>query len=154
MRDSFTTVVLATTSPAGEPDASVVGAALAPDLSFRVFVSGLATHTRNLLDTGRVSVLLLEDESAAPQPLARRRLTWACTVAVLRRDHSAYPASLPLLRDKLGLAFDLLPPLGDFQMLRLSPQRGRLVVGFGEAYEVAPHDWTLLTPVGPAHPSA
>ena len=42
----------------------------------------------------------------------------------------------------------VLAGLPDFQFVRLTPQRGRVVVGFGAAFEVDPRDWNHLTPVG------
>lgn len=150
LRTRFKTIVLGTASPEGEPEASVAGAILAADGSFRIFVSGLAAHTRHLLTTGRASVLLAEDEAATAQPLARRRLTFACTATVIPRDAPEFAPSMLTLREKLGPAFDLLGQLGDFQLIHLSPQRGRLVAGFGETYDVDPSDWSRLTP--PARP--
>ncbi len=148
LRSSFKTIILGTASPTGEPEASVAAAVLAADGSFHIFVSGLATHTRHLVETQRASVLLAEDEADTAQPLARRRLTFACTATVIARDQPEFSASLPALRAKLGPAFDLLTTLGDFQLIRLTPQRGRLVAGFGETYEVDPRDWTQLTALG------
>ncbi len=146
LRSRFKTIILGTTSATGEPDASVAGAILATDGSFRIFVSGLAVHTRHLLATGRASVLLVEDEAACAQPLARRRLTFPCTVEPVAREDPDFAVSTRALREKLGPAFDLLLNLGDFQLLRLIPQSGRLVAGFGETYDVDPRDWTRLSP--------
>lgn len=143
-RAGFKTVILGTVSPQGEPDASVAGAILAPDGSFRIYVSGLAAHTRHLLATRRASVLLIEDESAAAQPLARRRLTFACSADPVPRDTADFHESLPALRTKLGPSFDLIATLGDFQLIRLAPERARLVAGFGETYAVDPRDWSRL----------
>lgn len=152
LRAQFKTIILGTASPAGEPEASVAAAVLSSDGSFHIFVSRLAVHTRQLLDTGRASVLLAEDEAISPQPLARRRLTFTCTAQGIARDHPDYPTALQALREKIGPAFDLLTGLGDFELIRLCPQRGRLVAGFGEAYEVDPQDWTRLSPVGRPRP--
>ena len=149
LRTRFKTIILGTASPEGEPDASVAGAILATDGSFCIYVSGLATHTHHLLATGRASVLLAEDESATTQPLARRRLTFPCTAERIARDTADFTTSMHALRETLGPAFDLLAHLGDFQLIRLVPQRGRLVAGFGETYDLNPHDWSLLTPIGP-----
>lgn len=148
-RTRFTTVILGTTSTDGEPEASVAGAIVATDGSFRIYVSGLAAHTRHLLATGRASVLLVEDESVAAQPLARRRLTFPCTAEPVTRATADFASAMRALREKLGPAFDLLANLGDFQLFRLVPQRGRLVAGFGETYDIDPLDWSKLTPLGP-----
>ncbi len=146
LRTRFKTIILGTASSDGEPDASVAGAILAADGSFQIYVSGLAVHTRHLLDTHRASVLLVEDEAAVAQPLARRRLTFHCTAETIARDAAGFAPAMHALREKLGPAFDLLANLGDFQLIRLTPQRGRLVAGFGETSDVDPHDWSKLSP--------
>lgn len=150
LRENFRTVILATVSPAGEPEASVAGAALAADGSFLIFVSGLAAHTRHLLATGRASVLLAEDEAATAQPLARRRLSFPCAAVAIPRSDPAYTPGQQLLRERLGPAFDLVSGLGDFELIRLTPRTGRLVAGFGETYEVDSGDWTKFSaPIRP-----
>lgn len=143
LRENLRTVVLATVSADGEPEASVAGAVLGPNGTLIVYVSGLAAHTRNLRATGRASVLLAEDESAAPQPLARRRLTFACNAAPLARDRAEFPPLVAQFRARFGATIDLLAAMPDFQLIRLTPQRGRLVVGFGQAFEIEPRDWSV-----------
>lgn len=150
IRAEFRTVILATTSIDAEPDASVAGAIIAGDGAFLVYASRLAAHTRNLLATRRASVLVIEDEAAAAQPLARRRLTFQCLAAPVPREDAAHAPALAALRTRLGPTFDLISSLGDFQLFRLVPQAGRLVAGFGQAYEVNPVDWTPRdAPLGP-----
>ncbi len=155
IRARFRTIILGTTSPDGHPDASVAGAVVGDDGAFHVFVSQLATHTRHLLATGRASVLVVEDEAAAAQPLARRRLTFACAAILVPRATVEHAAALAALRTRLGPAFDLLARLDDFHLFRLSPRHGRLVAGFGQAYVVDPRDWSLLDgPLIPERPAS
>ena len=146
----FKTIILGTASPDGEPDASPVAAVLGADGTFYIYVSGLAVHTRHLVANRRASVLLLEEEIAVAQPFARHRLTFFCAASIVPSDGAPYVAIVAALRGKFGAPVDLLTSLPDFQLIGLAPQRGRLVVGFGEAYEVDPHDWSKLTPVGRA----
>jgi len=148
-RANFRTVFLATASSTGEPEASVVAAALDAHGAFLIHVSGLAAHTRQLRETGRASLLLAEDEAATTQPLARRRLTWRCTAEFLTPADDEFPVSVNSLRARFGPAFELTLTLPDFQLIRLVPQSGRLVAGFGETYDVDPADWTRLTPFAP-----
>ena len=147
-RANLSTVVLATTSADGEPDASVAAALLDSDGSFVIYISGLAAHTRNLRATPRASVLLVEPESAATQPLARPRLTFACNAEPVPHDSSAHAALVAAFRAKFGPAVDVVATLPDFQFVRLIPHRGRIVAGFGAAFEINPRDWSQLTPVG------
>lgn len=148
-RREFRTVILATASPDGEPAASPAAAVLGEDGAFYLHVSGLAVHTRHLLANPRASVLLIEDEAAAGQPLARRRLTFACRVRRVDRESPEHTRRLGQLREKFGPIFDTLAALPDFVLLALVPERGRLVIGFGAAFDVDPADWTNLTHVGP-----
>ncbi len=154
-RRDFKTVVLGTAGADGEPAASVAAAILGEDLAFYAYVSGLAVHTRHLAANPRASVLLVEDEAAAGQLLARRRLTFACRARMLERTAPDFARRTGELRAKFGAVFDMLVTLPDFVLVRLEPQRGRLVVGFGAAFDVDPADWTKLTPVGrpPAAPA-
>ncbi|MBI5772034.1 MAG: pyridoxamine 5'-phosphate oxidase family protein [Verrucomicrobia bacterium] len=146
LRTNLRTVILGTVSPDGTPDASVAAAILDPNGVLVVCVSGLAAHTRNLTATARTSVLLIEDESAASQPFARRRLTLSCTAAALPRDTADFDATVATFRTRYGALIDLLISLPDFQFFRLQPQRGRLVMGFGQAAEVDPASWQPRTP--------
>ena len=148
LRRSFKSVLLGTVSAEGEPDASVAPAVLGEDGAFFTYVSALSTHTGNLLYTGRASVLLIEDEAVAQHLLARRRLTLACTATPIARDAAAFAPAMGALKEKYGAVMQTLEQMHDFQLVRLDPTRARLVAGFGQAYDVDPHDWTLLSHVG------
>ncbi len=148
-RRTLRTVILGTAAPDGTPDASVAAAVLDATGAFVITISGLSVHTRHLRANPRASVLLVADEADTPNALARRRLTFACTaepVAAGSPDHAPLVAAL---REKFGPTIDVVTALPDFQLLRLLPQSGRLVLGFGAAYDVAPTDWSHPTPVGP-----
>ena len=147
-RVNLSTVCLGTASADGLPEASVAAALLAADGAFVIFVSGLAAHTRNLRENPRASVLLAEPETATTSALARRRLTFTCNAETVPRESTAHPELVTAFRAKFGPTIDVLAGLPDFQFVRLTPQRGRVVVGFGAAFEVDPRDWNALTPVG------
>ena len=143
-RATFRTVFLATASSTGEPEASVVAAALDGRGGFLLHVSDLAAHTRHLRETGRASVLLAEDENATTQPLARRRLTWRCEADFVMPGQPGWSEAVEALRARFGATLELTLALPDFHVVRLAPQSGRLVAGFGETYEAEPSDWTKL----------
>ncbi len=147
-RTHLSTVILSTASADGDPDASVAAALLDATGAFVIYVSGLAAHTRNLRANPRASVLLVESESATTQPLARRRLTFSCHAAPIARETPDHAALVAAFRATFGGVVDVVAGLPDFQFVRLTPLRGRVVVGFGAAFEVDPHDWSKLTPVG------
>jgi len=137
----FRTIVLGTAGADGEPAASVVAAILDENGAFVVYVSGLAGHTRHLQANPRASVLLAEDESATANPFARRRLTFACRGVPVDSHSDDHRLLATALRAKFGDIIDVLSSLPDFQLVRLIPQRGRLVAGFGAAFDVEPAGW-------------
>lgn len=148
LRATLSTVHLATTSADGEPDASIAAALLDADGAFVIYISGLAVHTHNLRAVPRASVLLIETETATPNPFARPRLTFACTAEPIPREAPAHTALVAAFRAKFGPTIDVVATLPDFQFIRLLPHRGRVVAGFGAAFEVNPRDWSQLTPFG------
>ncbi len=99
--------------------------------------------------------MLIEDEADSVQLLARRRLTFACAASEIARDDEAFTRTMVTLKRKFGEVMEHLETMSDFHLFRLRPARGRLVTGFGQAYDVDPLEWTQLTPVGGGHrPSA
>lgn len=147
-RSDFKTVILGTTAFNGEPDASVAPAILDSAGAFLVYVSTLSSHTRNLVDTKRASVLLIEDENSAHHLLARKRLTCRCAASLIDRGSDGFVAAMAEFKTKFGTVMDHLERMQDFQLIRLAPWQGRLVTGFGQAYEVDPVEWTNLTHLG------
>ena len=159
LRENFKTAILGTVSSEGLPDASVAPAVLGADGAFYVYISGLSLHTHNLAETGKASVLVIQDESAAKQLLARQRLTFPCSAASVARDTPEFSTQMTALKEKFGPVMEHLEGMVDFRMFRLAPGRGRLVAGFGQAYDVDPLDWNKLshvndtghTPANPHH---
>lgn len=144
LRDTAKTCLLATADAAGQPDSSVAPFALSPDGSLHTYISNLSLHTANLRANPRASVLLIEDESAAAHLLARRRLTLRCAAAFVARDDAGFAAPMSALREKFGPVMSQLESMHDFHLVRLVPDRARLVAGFGQAYDADPRDWTSL----------
>jgi putative heme iron utilization protein len=155
LREQLSTIVLGTAAPDGTPDASVAATLLGADGAFVIYVSGLAAHTRHLRANPRASVLLIDPETTPGNPLARRRLTFACAAEPVARDSTPHAEMVSAFRQKFGATIDVMAPLPDFQFFRLLPQTGRVVAGFGAAFEVNPRDWSDLTPVarGPGRPA-
>lgn len=137
----FRTIVLGTAGADAEPAASVVAAILDETGAFVVYVSGLAVHTRHLHANPRASVLLAEAETAATNPFARRRLTFACRAVPVEPGGDECRAHVAALSAKYGEIIGVLSGLPDFHLVRLIPERGRLVAGFGAAFDLEPAGW-------------
>jgi putative heme iron utilization protein len=154
-RAQLSTIILGTAAPDGAPDASVAASLLDDDGAFVIYISGLAAHTRHLRANPRASVLLIEPETTPGNPLARRRLTFACTAEPVARESTDHAELVLAFRQKFGATIDVVSTLPDFQFVRLQSQSGRVVAGFGAAFEVNPRDWSDLTPIarGPGRPA-
>ncbi|MFZ1343487.1 HugZ family protein [Thiothrix eikelboomii] len=136
---SFKTVLIASTSTKNIPEASY-----APYLElegrYYIFISELAVHTQNLLQTHRCSLLFIEDEVHTNNLFARQRVSLQCTAENLARDSRDYQNVLDLFHQRFGKLIALLQTLPDFHLFCLTPNSGNYVAGFGKAYSLSGSD--------------
>lgn len=130
----FRTLVMATVSADGMPDASYAPFVRVDDNAFYVNVSDLSTHTANLLATPLASILFLEAEEHSKQPFARKRLSFEGAAALIERDSPPWTVVMDLFERKFGEVVQLIRPLADFRLMKIEPQRGVFVRGFAQAY--------------------
>jgi hypothetical protein len=147
LRDTLKTLQLGTVSATGEPDCSVAPYVATPEGDLLTYISNLSLHTANLRADPRATVLLIEDESTASHLLARRRLTLATRATFIAREHDTFAPGMAALRERFGPVMEHLEKMHDFHLVRLAPERARLVAGFGQAYDADPRDWTRLSHV-------
>lgn len=132
--ESSQSVQLATQGQAG-PEASYAPFIYAEEALY-IFISQLASHTDNLMRSSTVGVMLIEDEVNSRNPFARNRIMLQCVAKEIQADASGYKSLLLRYREKHGPTVDLLCSLSDFKLFRLTPQQGRLVIGFGRAFTI------------------
>ena len=120
----------------GEPAVSMVPYLLREDGSLLIHVSELATHTRDMREHARVSLLVIAPPSADVPPQARARVSLAADARFLVPDgdetaaaRAAYLARFP----DAAVTFEL----ADFSLVSLEPVAARLVAGFGRAHALA-----------------
>jgi hypothetical protein len=117
-----------------EPFVSMVPVAWLPGSADAiVHVSGLASHTRDMLEHPQVSLMLMEQLAADGNPQALPRVTLQAEALPIAKDtpeyevaQGAYLARFPSAEITFGL--------GDFQLFRLVPVLARFVAGFGSAH--------------------
>lgn len=107
---------------------------------YYVFLSALAEHTRHLTERPQASVMLIEDEQDTRNLYARTRLSWVAQARVIARQTPLFDAAIGQLKTRTGQTIDLLVSLNDFDLFELAPVHGRLVLGFGQAYQIKPED--------------
>lgn len=132
LRATFQTVLMATADAEGVPEASYA-AYLEDAGDYHVFLSELSTHTRNLMENARASLLFIEGESEAGHLFARRRLTLQCEAIEVSRGPE-FERLLDAMAARFGKLIATLRELQDFHLFRLRPVRGAYVAGFARAY--------------------
>lgn len=148
--DGFRSLILSTTGLDGDlsqdplPHSSYAPFVQDGDGNFYVFTSGLARHTPNMESTDFVSVFLLEDESRCENIFARKRMTLTCKVKPWPREPEDGFVPGPVFEKKFGVFFQAIFQMPDFRFFRLQPVAGRLVLGFGQAYDVHMENGRLL----------
>lgn len=111
----ITTVQLATTNKTGEQNASYAPFIRDTSGDLYIFVSGLAKHTQNLLETHQATVLIIEDEQDCRQIFARNRISYQCVVSEVSKDDKSYNALLDQMQDTFCSTLGLLRSLADFK---------------------------------------
>lgn len=143
---SVKSLMLSTVSPEGTPHASYAPYVIDADHRLYIFTSGLSAHTQNLLGNPQAGVLIIADESATQQVFARQRITYDCKAELIERQTAAWEEQANVFEARFGDIIQMLRPLGDFQMFRLTPYAGRFIMGFGAAYEVDAENLSQLVP--------
>jgi len=130
----FRSLVMATVSADGVPDASYAPFVRIDDNAFYVNVSDLSTHTANLMATPLASLLFLQAEKDSKQLFARKRLSFEGAVVRVERDSNTWKQVMDLFERKFGDVMQLIRPLADFKLMRIEPRSGVFVRGFAQAY--------------------
>lgn len=138
-------LVLATVSQDGSPLVSYAPYLVNEHKQFYILVSQLAVHTANLQHNGQASLMLIEDEATAVQLFARQRLTFQCLAIPVARHSLEWNQIMTQYRDRFDTMAERLESLPDFQLFKLNPISGQLVLGFGQAYELSGAQWDALT---------
>ncbi|MDP2028026.1 MAG: pyridoxamine 5'-phosphate oxidase family protein [Thiobacillus sp.] len=133
--ERFDTLLMATVSSEGEPNASYA-AYVRQGSDFYVYISELAAHTRNLKEQGKVSVFFIENETDSKNLFARKRTTYQCTAHHMPRDEAEFAPMMEKFSQKFGNMIDTLRDMKDFHLYRLHPHKATYVSGFARAFVV------------------
>ena len=120
----------------GQPFATLVTPAPAPDGSLLLLLSGLSDHTAQLAQEPRCSLLMVAPAGADPNPQAHARLTLLGT---------AVPEPDPALRQRWIARHPyaaFYAGLGDFRVWRVHVHAGQYIGGFGSATRLVAADLT------------
>jgi putative heme iron utilization protein len=122
----------------GEPFVSMVPFAIMPDgKGFVSHVSGLAAHTKDMLQHSTASLLVMAPQSPDVPPQALPRVTIQCVARKLVDEDPAYPAARTSYLGRFPEA-EMTMALGDSSLFLLTPIALRLVGGFAQAASLTP----------------
>lgn len=120
------------TSAGGQPFASLVTPATAPDLSPLLWLSSLSPHTRHLAEEPRCA-LLFSGPAPGPNPQTRPRVTVTGRAARVEESEVAALKARWLSRHPYAGLYADLP---DFSLWRITPAEANVVGGFAMAHRL------------------
>jgi putative heme iron utilization protein len=100
-------------------------------------VSSLAAHTRDMLASPEVCLLVTAPESPGAMPQSLARVSLPGVAAFVAPDHPDHAPLKATYLAKFPDAADLFT-LGDFSIVAITPTSARLVAGFARAHTLEP----------------
>lgn len=132
----YTVIFVASSDADGIPEASHAPFVMDEQGQIYILISELAKHTHNLRVNAVASLLLLEPENKANNVFALRRLQFECRAEFIEEGEELQEA-LVLLTGRFGKFIDTLSSLGDFRIVRLTPDSGKFVRGFAQTFHLS-----------------
>ena len=136
LRAQSSSALLATKAPDGAPHASYAPLLWRDDCCY-LFLSQLASHTRNLDADPSISLMLLQPEQEAANAFARQRITLRGRADVIPRDAKRFSLVLSDFHRLFGGVMSIIEPLPDFKLFGVRLESGQFVRGFGQAFELS-----------------
>jgi putative heme iron utilization protein len=124
----------------GEPAVSMVPFALDETVpEFLVHVSGLAPHTRDMLEHPRVSLLVVAPDDGG-RPQARARVTIQGDALPLAPESGRHAEARALYLRRFPQSVDTFA-LADFALFAIRPAAVRFIGGFAQAVTLTPEQF-------------
>ena len=141
---SFQSVVLGTIAQNGYPFSSYAPFYYDGEQIY-IFISDIATHSKNIQSTKKASALFIEDEKESDNIFARKRISLQCDVTLISRDDDRFIPVMNAFQEKhTGGTLSMLMGMSDFNLYALKPIYGEATFGFGEAYNIGGEKMNML----------
>ena len=101
-----------------------------------IYPSRLSAHVRAVLEAGKGTFLVIEDEASAQNIWARKRIKFNADIVEIERKTDIFEMVCDLFADHHGPTMGLIRDFSDFHLLRLHPTDGVMVLGFAKAYRL------------------
>lgn len=126
-KDKFS-LILSTTNENIEPLTSYSPFVEAEGKFYTVMSSSMP-HFKNIKDTLKAHVFIIEDEKDASHIFARKRLYFSASCKIVEDENY-----FKLFDKRYGESLSFIRTMKDFKIVELSPKEKSLVLGFGAAY--------------------
>lgn len=104
---------------------------------FYIYISSIATHTKNIGRDNNVSLFFIEDESQTTNFFARKRISLQTVSSKINRDSERFEEIFSFYSKKFDEEMvSMLKGMTDFNLFELEVQSGEATFGFGEAYHI------------------
>ena len=100
--------------------------------NYYICISSMLPHYKNIIQTKKTHVLLMEDESQAAHIYARKRLYFNASCSLVEDEEAIFK----LFDNRYGDKLSFLRSMKDFKIIKLTPAEKSLVLGFGAAYKM------------------
>ncbi|WP_300382064.1 pyridoxamine 5'-phosphate oxidase family protein [Clostridium sp.] len=111
------------------------------DGKFYIYISKIAEHYYNIVNNPEISIMIIEDEQDVDITFARERVSFRGKATILKENKEI----IEKLSKRQGKSImDMLVSL-DFDVFEIETIEGRLVKGFGKAFDVKFIDGEFVT---------
>ena len=117
---------------------------------FYIYASHLSPHVRDLIDQGEATCMLCADERDCQNIWARNRLKFRVGALEITRDDEKFDELCNDFSLAHGPTMNLIRNFNDFHMIRLTPQKGILVLGFAKAFIVSGTNFHIIAHINKA----
>jgi len=101
---------------------------------FYIFSSELSPHIKHLLYNKKGTFMIIEDEYKAKNIWARVRLKFEAQIKIVARNEKNYNKICNQIQNSHGNTLELIKRFNDFHLIKISPIKGSIVTGFGNAF--------------------
>lgn len=143
------TLIISSLTNQGEPFTSYAPFAKVGEKLY-IYISKAAEHYYNICENPGLSVMIIEDEQDAKTAFARCRVSFKCTGSKLEEVSEEV---WEVFEKKQGSELLQVLKSLDFDMFELELHTGRLVKGFGKAYDIHLEEgtWVQEQVIGMGH---
>lgn len=135
LHESVLSVILSTTNQSGEVETSY-SPYFFDGKDYYILISDLAPHSQNIKGNANISVFIIEDESQTKNIYARKRLSLQATAVMIEKDSEMFNSIIERFALRISKMVYMLSEMKDFNLFKISPMQGRLVIGFGKTYQI------------------